>query len=81
MDFRKKVFNVVKKIPEGETLTYKQVAKRTGSPKAWRAVGSALSKNYDSGVPCHRVVRSDNKIGGYNRGKERKRSLLEQEAL
>ena len=81
MTFKEKAFNVVRDIPKGETLTYKQVAKRVGSPKAWRAIGNVLAKNYDSRIPCHRVVRSDNSIGGYNRGKEKKRSLLEQEAL
>lgn len=66
--FREKVYEVVRKIPEGKTLTYKQVAKKAGRPKAYRTVGNILNKNYDPAIPCHRVVRSDGKPGGYNRG-------------
>lgn len=64
--FHENVFKVVLKIPKGDVLTYKQVAKKAGRPKAHRAVGNALNKNYDPKVPCHRVIRSDGKIGGYN---------------
>ena len=74
--FALEVYSVVQKIPEGETLTYKQVAVATGSPRAFRAVGNILTKNYDPQIPCHRVVRSDGSIGGYNRGVERKSRLL-----
>ncbi len=49
-------------------MTYGEVARRAGNPKAARAVGSLMSKNYDSRIPCHRVVHSDGRIGGYNRG-------------
>ena len=49
-------------------MTYGEVAKRAGNPKAARAVGTLMSKNYDESVPCHRVVRADGKIGDYNRG-------------
>ena len=77
--FQQKVYRVVKKIPRGKVLTYNQVAGRAGSPRAARAVGSALSKNFDPEIPCHRVVRSDGKIGGYNRGVKRKIMLLQQE--
>jgi O-6-methylguanine DNA methyltransferase len=47
-----------------------------GNPNAVRAVGTALRKNYDPMIPCHRVIRSDGKLGRYNRGDERKRELL-----
>lgn len=78
--FRDKVLQVVRKIPKGKTYVYKQVAAKAGSPNAYRAVGNIMSKNYDPTVPCHRVVRSDGKIGGYNRGgAERKIELLEKE--
>lgn len=77
--FQQKVLNVVGKIPRGEVLTYKQVAKRAGSPRACRAVGNILNKNYNPNIPCHRVVRSDGKIGGYNRGAEKKKDLLKKE--
>jgi O-6-methylguanine DNA methyltransferase len=60
-------------------LTYKEVAIRVGRPNAFRAVGNILNKNYNPDVPCHRVVRSDGKTGGYNRGKERKMEILKEE--
>jgi len=60
-------------------LTYKEVAKMTGRPKAYRAVGNILNKNYDSKIPCHRVIRSDGRLGGYNRGAEIKSKLLKSE--
>ncbi len=59
---------VVAKIPKGETLSYGEVARRAGNPKAARAVGAAMSKNFDPKIPCHRVVRADGTPGGYNRG-------------
>lgn len=77
--FKQNVFAVVAKIPRGKTLTYKEVARRAGSPGASRAVGNILKTNYDPKIPCHRVVRSDDKIGGYNRGTKRKTELLREE--
>ncbi len=66
--FKEKVLDVVRKIPKGKTLTYKDVAVKAGAPGAARAVGTIMSGNYLPDVPCHRVVRSDGKIGHYNRG-------------
>ncbi|MBW6431761.1 MGMT family protein [Patescibacteria group bacterium] len=63
-DFKIRVLGVVQKIPKGETLTYGEVAKLVGSPRAHRAVGNILNKNYDPKIPCHRVVHSDGSIGG-----------------
>jgi O-6-methylguanine DNA methyltransferase len=77
--FQEKVYRVVKRIPRGEVLSYKQVAKLAGRPRAFRAVGNILNKNYDKKIPCHRVVRSDGTIGGYNRGKRKKVELLTKE--
>lgn len=77
--FQEKVYAVVKKIPKGQVLTYKEVAKKIGNPKAFRAVGNILNKNFDPQVPCHRVIRSDGKLGGYNRGDKRKIELLKKE--
>lgn len=77
--FKNKVLEIVKKIPKGSVLTYQEVARIAGSPKAYRAVGNILSRNYDPKIPCHRVIRSDGKIGGYNRGKKLKKELLEKE--
>jgi methylated-DNA-[protein]-cysteine S-methyltransferase len=64
--FKEKVLDVVKKIPKGKTLTYKEVAKKAGNEKAVRVVGSIMARNADKTVPCHRVIRSDGKIGNYN---------------
>ncbi|TSC70904.1 MAG: methylated-DNA-[protein]-cysteine S-methyltransferase [Parcubacteria group bacterium Gr01-1014_46] len=78
--FKDKVRNIVKKIPKGKTLTYKQVASLAGSPGASRAVGSIMKNNFDPHIPCHRVIRSDGRMGGYNRGGvEKKRQMLKKE--
>lgn len=77
--FKEKVYNIVKKIPKGKVLTYKEVAEKIGNPKSYRAVGNALSKNQDKSIPCHRVIRSDGKIGGYNKGALQKKKLLKEE--
>ncbi len=66
--FRDKVLKIVAGIPKGKTMTYKEVATRAGSSGAARAVGTIMKGNYDPHVPCHRVLRSDGKIGDYNRG-------------
>lgn len=79
--FRERVFEIVKKIPQGKVLTYKQVAKKAKSPKAWRAVGNILKTNQNPEIPCHRVIRSNGKIGGYNRGKKEKINLLKKEGF
>ncbi|MDO8676375.1 MAG: MGMT family protein [Candidatus Azambacteria bacterium] len=78
--FEKKVYKAVKKIPKGKTATYKEVAVSVGRPRAWRAVGNILSKNFNPEIPCHRVICSDGKIGDYNRGGSiRKKFLLQKE--
>lgn len=79
--FKEKVYKVVAKIPSGKTLTYKEVASRAGNAKAARAVGMLMSKNYNPDIPCHRVVRTDGTLGGYNRGgPSRKIEMLLEEA-
>ena len=77
--FAQKIYKIVSKIPKGKVLTYKQVAKLAGRPKAYRAVGNILNKNRDPLVYCHRVIRSDGKIGGYNSGTVKKTALLKKE--
>ncbi len=80
--FTERVQNVVRKIPKGKTKTYKEVATAVGSPWAARAVGTIMSKNYLKDVPCHRVIKSDGTLGGYNRGGiEKKRALLKKEGV
>jgi O-6-methylguanine DNA methyltransferase len=79
LNFSNKVLAVVKKIPASKVLSYQQVAEKAGKPKAYRAVGNILNKNRNPKIPCHRVVRSDGKLGGYNRGIRLKEELLKQE--
>lgn len=75
--FREKVLNVVRRIPKGGSMTYKQVATKAGNPNAARAVGTIMRTNYDPSVPCHRVIHSNGTIGNYNRGgPSRKREIL-----
>lgn len=77
--FTKRVFDIVRRIPKGSVMTYKQVATAAGNPKAYRVVGNILNMNYDTRIPCHRVIRSDGTPGGYNRGAAQKRRLLQKE--
>lgn len=77
--FQKDVYNIVRDIKRGQTVTYVEVARSIGRPWAYRAVGNALNKNQNPDIPCHRVVRSDGKIGGYNKGSSLKLKLLKLE--
>lgn len=80
--FREKVLAIVAKIPKGSVLTYAQVARKAGSPRASRVVGNLMKANYDPAIPCHRVIRSDGTIGDYNRGgSSRKLAILRQEGV
>ncbi|MDI6602847.1 MAG: MGMT family protein [Patescibacteria group bacterium] len=81
VSFQERVFQVVKKIPPGEFLTYKMVAKLAGRPWAWRAVGNILNKNKNPKIPCHRVIRSNGRVGGYNQGMKKKIYLLKKEGI
>jgi O-6-methylguanine DNA methyltransferase len=78
--FRENVIAIVRKIPKGGSMTYKEVATKAGNAKAARAVGAIMRTNYDPEIPCHRVIRSDGGIGHYNRGgMSRKREILMEE--
>ena len=81
MNFKENVYQVVKKIPKGKTLSYKEVAELAGSSGAWRAVGNILNKNRDPKIACHRVIKSDGKIGGFYKGNKKKSSLLKKEGV
>lgn len=81
LHFTEKVFAVVRTIPKGSVFTYKEVATRAGRPGAYRAVGNILHTNYNLEIPCHRVVRSDGKLGGYNRGTAAKIKKLKEENI
>jgi len=65
--FKDRVLGIVAEIPKGETRTYKEVAEAAGSPRAARAVGNIMRGSENPHVPCHRVVKSDGGLGGYNR--------------
>ena len=78
--FADKVRDVVRSIPKGKIMTYKEVATKAGNPNAARAVGAVMRTNYLEDVPCHRVVHSNGTIGNYNRGgSEKKREILRRE--
>lgn len=82
MTFSEKVYKVVAKIPRGEVLSYKEVARLAGSPRAYRAVGNVLHCNTNTAaVPCHRVIRSDGKIGSYRWGSKKKLKILKKEGV
>jgi len=66
--FAEKVRDVVRAIPKGKVMTYAEVAREAGNVKAARAVGTVMAGNYDTKIPCHRVIRSDGTLGNYNRG-------------
>ena len=66
-NFQIKVWNSISKIPKGEVRTYKQLAIEIMCPRSARAVANACGKNpYPIKIPCHRVIRSDGKLGGYS---------------
>jgi len=78
--FYRRVLRATAKVPFGDVITYSDAAKRAGSPRAFRAAGSALGSNpIPIVVPCHRVVRSGGDLGNYGGGPELKRYLLELE--
>lgn len=78
--FAKKVYKVVLSIPLGEVRTYKWLAEKAGRPRAYRAVGTILKNNpYPLIIPCHRVVKSGRKLGGYVFGTKKKKLILDLE--
>ncbi len=81
-EFQKSVWNQVQKIPYGQTVSYGQIAEKIGNNKAVRAVGAANGANpVPILIPCHRVVQSDGKLGGYGGGVEIKDALLRLEGV
>lgn len=80
--FKEKVFKVAANIAKGKVMTYKELARKAGRAKAYRAVGNILNKNPNpKKVPCHRVIRSDGKIGGFAKGIKAKISILKKEGV
>ncbi|MDC0032426.1 methylated-DNA--[protein]-cysteine S-methyltransferase [Pelagibacteraceae bacterium] len=83
-DFQIKVWNSISKIPKGKVKTYKELARSIRKPKASRAVANACGKNpFPIKIPCHRVIRSDGRLGGYSGkgGIKTKRKLLRNEGV
>ena len=83
-EFEIKVWKEIVKIPYGETITYKDLAVAIGKPNSSRAVANACGKNpYPPTIPCHRVIRSDGKLGGYSGkgGIKTKKKLLKEESM
>ena len=75
--FHLRVWQELQKIPAGETVSYREMARRLGNPKAARAIGQACGANpVPLIVPCHRVIASNGALGGFSSGLERKRWLL-----
>lgn len=76
------VYDLLLKIPVGKVSTYGDIARALGNPSASRTIGRILGKNPNPiKVPCHRVVMSDGKLGGYRHGIAKKRELLEKEGI
>lgn len=79
--YQKKIWNTARRIPYGTTISYKQLAQIAGNYKSARAAGNALARNpVPIIVPCHRVIGSGNKLGGFSCGLDMKRYLLELES-
>src|SRR5262249_3275328 len=78
--FQERVWQALRRIPKGQTLSYTEVAQSIGKPSATRAVASAIAKNRIAVVvPCHRVIRGDGSLGGYRWGLATKDRLLNPE--
>ncbi|MFH1562223.1 MAG: methylated-DNA--[protein]-cysteine S-methyltransferase [Nitrospirota bacterium] len=81
-EFKKKVWYATQSIPYGEIRTYQFIAKEIGNPKAFRAIGQALKKNpLPIIIPCHRVIQSNGKSGGFSGGIAFKKTLLRIEKI
>jgi len=80
--FQLRVWQELRKIPRGETISYKELAARAGNPQACRAVGQANGANpIPLIIPCHRVINANGALGGFSSGLERKRWLLRHEGV
>ncbi|MBS3145637.1 MGMT family protein [Candidatus Woesearchaeota archaeon] len=80
MKFSDKVYRLCRKIPKGKVSTYKDIAHKLKT-KAYRAVGNSLNKNPYKNVPCHRVISSSGKLGGFAHGVKKKIELLKKEGI
>lgn len=79
-EFQRAVWQAIREVPAGRTVSYQDIARAVGKPSAYRAVGTATGRNpVGIAVPCHRIVRSDGGLGGYGGGLHRKEWFLEHE--
>ena len=82
MNMDKKIYKILLEVPEGKVTTYGELAKAVGFTNGQRAVGKFMNKNpFPVIIPCHRVVKSDGKIGGYAYGEEIKTNMLKNEGI
>ena len=82
MRFSDKIYKLCRKIPKGKVTTYGVLGRKLGGKgQIYRAVGRALNKNSYSSVPCHRIISSSGKLGGFSRGLKNKIRLLRQEGI
>jgi AraC family transcriptional regulator of adaptative response/methylated-DNA-[protein]-cysteine methyltransferase len=80
--FQQRVWKALRRIPAGKTVSYRDIAQRIGAPRSVRAVAQAIASNSIAiAIPCHRVIRTDGDLSGYRWGVERKRALLDREAV
>jgi len=79
-NFNEKCYDVLKRVPKGYVVTYKDIARKLNS-RAYRAVGNSMKQNYNKKIPCHRVINSNGNVGEYNRGKKNKIKLLKKEGV
>ena len=82
MNLEQKIYKKLLEVPKGKVTTYGELAKSIGFTNGQRVVGRIMNQNpYPVIIPCHRVVRSDGKVGGYDYGEEVKINMLEQEGI
>lgn len=82
MSLEKKIYKKLLEVPKGKITTYGELAKAVGIKNGQRAVGRIMNKNpYPVIIPCHRVIRSDGKVGGYAYGGEIKSNMLTKEGI
>jgi len=82
LNLDKKIYKKLLEVPKGKITTYGELAKAVGLKNGQRAVGKIMNKNpYPVIIPCHRVVKSDGKIGGYAYGEEIKSDMLSKEGI
>jgi O-6-methylguanine DNA methyltransferase len=79
--FRTRVLTAVRRIPPGRVATYGDVAAAAGSPRASRAVGNIMRECRSVGIPCHRVIAADGRLGGFGGNLQLKRELLRAEGI